>query len=71
MVLIYIGDVVAHPLNIIVNQSLCTGIFPHRLEMAKVTPLHKNDDNQLFENFPAHIPAFILIQGAWKKIIFG
>ena len=31
-----IGDIVAYPLSITVNQSLCTGIFPRRLKLAKV-----------------------------------
>ena len=36
-----IGDIVAYPLIIIVNQSLCTGIFSHRIKYAKVIPLYK------------------------------
>ena len=34
-----VGDIVAYPLSIIINQSLCTGIFPNRLKLAKVIPL--------------------------------
>ena len=33
------------------NQSLCTGIFPDRLKIAKVIPLYKKDDNTLFGNY--------------------
>ena len=46
-----VGDIVAYPLSIIINQSLCTGIFPNRLKLAKVIPLYKKDDNKLFGNY--------------------
>ena len=36
-----IADIIAEPLKRIINQSLCTGIFPHRLKLAKVVPLLK------------------------------
>ena len=32
------------PLSIIVNQPLCTGIFPNKLKTAKVSPLYKKQD---------------------------
>ena len=38
-----ISPVIAAPLAHIINQSLCTGIFPDRLKMAKVIPLYKKD----------------------------
>ena len=52
-----IGDIVAYPLSVIVNQSSCTGIFPHRIKLAKVIPLYKKDDNKLFGNYR---PIFLL-----------
>ena len=33
------------------NQSLCTGIFPDKLKIAKVIPLYKKDDIKLFGNY--------------------
>ena len=42
-----IENVVSRPLSIIINQSLCTGIFPDRLK----TALCKKDDNKLFGNY--------------------
>ena len=45
-----VGDIVAYPLSIIINQSLCTGIFPNRLKLSQVIPLYKKDDNKLFWN---------------------
>ena len=44
--LIQIGDILACPLSIIINQSLCTGIFPKKLKLAKVIPLYKKDDEK-------------------------
>ena len=46
-----IENVVSRPLSIIINQSLCTGIFPDKLKKAKVIPLYKKDDNKLFGNY--------------------
>ena len=36
-----IEHVISRPLSIIINQSLCTGIFPNKLKIAKVIPLYK------------------------------
>ena len=49
--LIQIGDIIACPLSIIINQSLCTGIFPKKLKLAKVIPLYKKDDEKSFGNY--------------------
>ena len=46
-----IEHVISRPLNIIINQSLCTGIFPDKLKIAKVIPLYKKDDNKSFGNY--------------------
>ena len=64
-----IGDIVAYPLSIIVNQSLCTGIFPHRLKLAKVMPLYKKDDNKLFGNYRP-ISLLSSISKVFEKIVF-
>ena len=37
--------------TLIINQSLTTGFFPERLEIAKVIPIYKKDDVKLFENY--------------------
>ena len=34
-----------------INQSLCIGIFPDKLKIAKVIPLYKKDDNKSFGNY--------------------
>ena len=46
-----IENVISRPLSIIINQSLCTGIFPEKLEIAKVIPLYKKDDDRSFGNY--------------------
>ena len=38
-------------LTLIVNQSLITGIFPKKLKVAKVMPLHKKGDLFLMDNY--------------------
>ena len=64
-----IGDIVAHPLSIIVNHSLCTGIFPHRLKLAKVMLLYKKDDNKWFGNYRPISP-LSSISKVFEKIVF-
>ena len=46
-----ITDSVSCPLSKIINQSLCTVIFPGKLKLAKVIPLHKKDDEKQFGNY--------------------
>ena len=43
-----------------IYQSLCTGIFPDKLKIAKVIPLVKKDDNKSFGNYrPISFPSSI------------
>ena len=42
---------VSCPLSKIINQSLCTAIFPGKLKLAKVIPLYKKDDEKQFGNY--------------------
>ena len=37
--------------TLIINQSLITGIFPEKLKLAKVVPLHKKDDTLSMDNY--------------------
>ena len=32
---------ISHPFSEIVNKSFSTGVFPHKLKLAKVVPIHK------------------------------
>ncbi len=53
----------------IINQMLNTGIFPDKLKIAKVIPIHKNEDEILFTNYRAIslLPANSKI---FEKVIF-
>ena len=55
------GPIISPTLALIVNQSLCTGIFPDKLKIAKVIPLFKKENPHIFDNYrpisllPGHI----------------
>ena len=57
-----IENVISRPLSIIINQSLCTGIFPDKLKIAKVIPLYKKDDDRSFGNYRP----ISLLSSTWK-----
>ena len=42
---------VCDSLTLIINQSLTTGLFPEKLKIAKVIPLHKGDDKSDISNY--------------------
>ena len=42
---------ISEPLMRIINLSLQSGIFPDRLKTAKVVPIYKEDDPELFKNY--------------------
>ena len=60
---------VAKPLSLIINQSLCTGIFPKNLKMAKAIPLFKKGDSHLIDNYRpvSLLPA---ISKVFEKVVF-
>ncbi len=39
------------PITLIINQMLNTVIFPDKLKVAKIMPIHKKDDKSLFTNY--------------------
>ena len=41
----------AKPITLIINQSLNTGIFPDKLKIAKITPIHKQNDKTRIDNY--------------------
>ena len=41
----------SRPLSIIINQSLCSGIFPSKIKLARVTPLDKKEDQKVYGNY--------------------
>lgn len=42
---------VLEPLTDICNKSFQTDIFPNKMKMAKVVPIHKNGDKHMLSNF--------------------
>ena len=65
----HMGEIVAYPLSIIINQSLCTGVFTNRLKLAKVIPLYKKDDNKSFGNYRP-ISLLSSLSKVFEKIVF-
>ena len=47
----FIASNISILLTKIINQSLCTGIFPDKLKIAKVKPIYKKDDPHLPDNY--------------------
>ena len=45
-----INDEISEPLTVVINESLLTGIFPEKLKIAKIKPLHKKGDKSCFNN---------------------
>ena len=52
-----------------INQSLCTGIFPEKLKVAKVIPLYKKGDNHLFDNYRP-ISLLSTVSKIFEKTVF-
>ena len=46
-----IAQYIAKPFSHIGNLSLCYGIFPDSMKIAKAVPIFKSNDNQLFTNY--------------------
>lgn len=47
----YIMNEIADPLTHIINSSFETGVFPEKMKIARVIPLHKNGDTSKLENY--------------------
>ena len=65
-----IEHIVSRPLSIIINQSLCTGIFPDKLTIGKVIPLFKKDDNKSIGNYRA-ISLLSSISKIFERVAFN
>ena len=65
-----LAPVIINPLTHIINQSLCTGIFPHRLKIAKVIPLFKKNDPHIFYNYRP-ISLLSSISKTFEKVVFN
>ena len=65
-----ISIITAAPLAHIINQSLCTGIFPDRLKIARVMPLYKKDDPHLVDNYRP-ISVLPAISKVFERVVFN
>ena len=52
------------PVTLITNQCILTDVFPDKVKIAKVIPIHKKDDKTQFENYRT-----IFILPAISKVI--
>ena len=57
------------PLTILINQTFNTGIFPDKLKIAKVIPLFKTGDKQLFVNYRP-ISLLPAVSKVYEKIMY-
>ena len=61
---------ISRPVTLILNQCLTNGIFPDKLKIAKVVPIHKSDDDTMFNKYR---PISILptLSKVFEKVIFN
>ena len=66
----HIKHEISKPVTLILNQCLTTGIFPDKLKIAKVVPIYKSDDENIFNNYR---PISILpaLSKVFEKIVFN
>ena len=46
-----VANEILSPLSIVFNISISTGIVPDALNIAKVVPIYKKDNSELFSNY--------------------
>ena len=64
-----LSPAIAPVLTMIINQSLCTGIFPNRLKIAKVLPLFKKGDIYYFDNYRP-ISLLPTVSKIFEKVVY-
>ena len=64
---------IKHPLTLIFNKSFTTGIIPENLKISVITPVYKNEENNIFSNYRpvAVLPCFskILEKIMYQRLI--
>ena len=65
----YLEPILSGPLSLIINQSHHTGIFPDKLKLEKIFPVHKKDDIHTIQNYR---PISILptISKIFEKVVY-
>ena len=64
-----ISSDIIHILTGIINQSLCTGIFPDSLKLAKITPIFKKDNPHIADNYRP-ISLLPAISKVFEKVVY-
>lgn len=65
----FIAPTIVKPLTLIINQSLHTGIFPSKLKIAKVFPLHKKGPTNIVDNYRP-ISLLTALSKVFEKVVF-
>ena len=65
-----ISTLIDEPLSLIINHSLRTGIFPSKLKIAKVIPLHKKNEKDLLDNYRP-ISLLPSISKVFERIVYN
>ena len=62
-------DVLSTPLSLLINQSLCTWIFPEKLKVTQIRPIFKKRDEGMVDNYRtvSIIPA---LSNVFEKVVF-
>ena len=65
----YISSSIVNILTQIINQSLCTGIVPNSLKIAKISPIYKKGDPHITDNYRP-ISLLPVISKVLEKVVF-
>ena len=65
----FISADILNILTQIINQSLCTGIVPSSLKIAKITPIYKKEDPHITDNYRP-ISLLPVISKVLEKVVF-
>ena len=60
---------ISYPLSLIFNQSIAQGVFPKRMQLAEVVPLHKGKDMDTVINYRS-ISLLITVLKVLEKIVY-
>ena len=63
-------ETVVLPLTHVINQSLCTGIFPDRHKIARVVSLFKKGDQPILDNYRP-ISLLPVVSKVFEKVVFN
>ena len=56
-------------LTCIINQSLCTGIFPESLKVAKIIPIYKKENQHITDNYRP-VSLLPILSKIFEKVVF-